>query len=171
MKIPEDPNVFNQIIIKCFYIKLEGPDLPPRSGPSPYFPWPMENGLTVVFAKGQLCHEYWAGPHSSDRPLPWHFFKNEQSNVFGSWWEKHPLECDFEWTVWDQKEGLPFLRKKPSSPEAGGRSEVGCTQCPLAAAHKTHSWWWNSIQEPSGQEWKQLIAQLATQFYLRWSYK
>lgn len=59
--------------------------------------------------------------------------------MFGSWWEKHPLECDFEWTVWDQKEGLPFLRKKPSSPEAGRRSEVGCTQCPLAAAHKTHS--------------------------------
>lgn len=86
--------------------------LSPRPRPSPYLPWPVEKGLTVTFTEGQVCHEYWAGPHSCDRPLFWIFSRKEQSEVFGPWWEMHPLECDFERTMWDRQEGLPFLSKK-----------------------------------------------------------
>ncbi|TNN39812.1 hypothetical protein EYF80_050027 [Liparis tanakae] len=46
----------------------------------------------------------------------------EQSDVFGPWWEKHPVECDWERTMWDQQEGLPFLSKKASPPGAVGRN-------------------------------------------------
>lgn len=76
------------------------------------FSWPVENGLTVACTGGQVCHEYWARPHSCDHPLPWIYSRKEQSDVCGPWWEKHPLECDFKRTVWDQKVGLPFSAKR-----------------------------------------------------------
>lgn len=122
------------------------------------FPWLTEKGLTVAFTGGQVCLEYWTGPHSCERPLPWLFAREEQYDVFGAWWEMHPLECDSEGTMWDWRDGRAFLIKKATPPEAVGRSEVTRNQCPLSAAHKTHSWCCNSIQMPSGQCWNQLAA-------------
>lgn len=119
---------------KCFDSILQSPDFLPNQTSS-YFLWPVENSPTVAFAEGQFCLECWARPHSYDRPLAWSFARKEQSHVFGPWWEKHPLECDFEGIVWDQQEGLPFLSKRASPPEAVGRSEVRCTQCPLSLQH------------------------------------
>lgn len=91
----------------------------------------------MAFTEGQVCHEHWAGPHSWDRPLLWILARKQQNDVFGPWWEKHPLECEFERAMWDRHEGLPFLSKKATPPEAVGRSEVRCAQCPLSTAHKT----------------------------------
>jgi len=68
--------------------------------------------------------------------------------------------------MWDQKYALPFLNKKASPLQAVEGLEVRCTQCPLSATHKTHSWWCNLIQNPWGQHWEQLITKLATQFWL-----
>lgn len=102
----------------------------------------------MAFTEGQVCHEHWAGPHSWDRPLLWILARKQQNDVFGPWWEKHPLECEFERAMWDRHEGLPFLSKKATPPEAVGRSEVRCAQCPLSTAHKTQSWCCNSIQKP-----------------------
>lgn len=66
------------------------------------------------------------------------------------------LRGEQEWE-WDRQEGLPFLSKRASPPEAVGRSEVRCTQCPLSVAHKTHSWCCNSTQKPLGQWWKKWL--------------
>lgn len=93
----------------------------------------------MAFAEGQVCLEHWVGPCSCDRPLLWIYARKEQYNVFGPWWERQPLECGFQRTMWDWQDGLPFLSKKASPPEAVGRSEVRHTQCPLSAVHKTHS--------------------------------
>lgn len=90
-----------EIRIQYFYAILERPDLPPRSRPSPYFPWPVENGTTVSSTEGQVCNEYWAGPHSCVHPHPWIFATKQQSYVFGPRWEKHPLECESERPMWD----------------------------------------------------------------------
>lgn len=54
-----------------------------------------------VFPQGQFCTEYWARPHSCGRPHPWKSAPQEQSYMYGPWWEMHPLECNSEETVWD----------------------------------------------------------------------
>lgn len=78
---------------------------------------------------------------------------------------KHPLECDFERTVWDQQEGLPFSVKRPLLLRLWeGQGSV------VPSAHSVHhtqpiAWCCNSLQEPLGQQWKQLSTQRAAQFF------
>lgn len=73
-----------------------------------------------------------------------------------------PWNVSFREPCGTTKRVFPFSVKRLLLQEAVGRSEVRCTQCPLSAAHKTHSWCRNSIQNPSGQRWKLL----APQFFL-----
>lgn len=122
--------------IKCFFAVLEIPVLSPRSRPSPYFPWPVENGLTMSFDEGQVCHEHCARPCSCGSPRTWIFFvTKQQSYVLVNGGKSIP------WNVRLRKpcgtnEGLLFLSEMVTPPEAVARSGINVLSAHTAL--KTH---------------------------------
>lgn len=98
--------------IKCFFAVLEIPVLSPRSRPSPYFPWPVENGLTMSFDEGQVCHEHWARPRSCGSPRPWIFLPRNNKVMCWSMVGKASLGM----CVWENHVGpmrvFPFSVKR-----------------------------------------------------------